>query len=340
MARHRVIILDDRFDSYREEHDVLAEVDAEVVNVRAPVDQADPKLVAEAEGVLLNLFRLDAAAIGRLKRCKVISRYGVGYDNVDVEAATRAGIWVANVQHYAKEDVSDHALALLLACVRRVTERDRAIRKGEWNTTSRLKAARLAGKTLGLIGYGDIARCLHRKVSGFGLARVIVSDPYVDDAAVRAAGAEPAPLERLLAESDFVSVHAPLAAATRGMIGAAALASIKPGAILVNTSRGPLVDEKALVEALRHGPPRLRGARRVRAGAAAQGQPPQGRGEPRPDGPRRLVHRGIHRGAQDRRRAQRRRGPGGQAARLPAEQGVAAKWEETTWSWTSRNPAG
>ncbi len=253
MARHRVIILDDRFDSYREEQGVLAEVDAEAVNVRAPVDQAEPKLVAEAEGVLLNLFRLDAAAIGRLRRCKVISRYGVGYDNVDVEAATRAGIWVANVQHYAKEDVSDHALALLLACVRRVTERDRAIRKGEWNTTSRLKAARLAGKTLGLIGYGDIARCLHRKVSGFGLARVLVSDPYVDDAAVRAAGAEPAPLERLLAESDFVSVHAPLAAATRGMIGAAALASIKRGAILVNTSRGPLVDEKALVEALRKG---------------------------------------------------------------------------------------
>jgi D-3-phosphoglycerate dehydrogenase len=253
MARHRVIILDDRFDSYREEQGVLAKVDAEAVNVRVPVDQADPKLVAEAEGVLLNLFRLDAVAVGRLKRCKVISRYGVGYDNVDVEAATKAGIWVANVQHYAKEDVSDHALALLLACVRRVTERDRAIRKGEWNTTSRLKASRLAGKTLGLIGYGDIARCLHRKVSGFGLARVLVSDPYVDDTAVRAAGAEPAPLERLLAESDFVSVHAPLAAATRGMIGAAALASIKPGAILVNTSRGPLVDEKALVEALRKG---------------------------------------------------------------------------------------
>jgi D-3-phosphoglycerate dehydrogenase len=203
--------------------------------------------------VLLNLARLDAAAIGRLKRCKVISRYGVGYDNVDVEAATRAGIWVANVQHYAKEDVSDHALALLLACARRVTERDRAIRRGEWNTTARLKGYRLAGKTLGLIGYGDIARCLHRKVSGFGLARVLVSDPFVDESAVRAAGAEPVTLERLLAESDMISVHAPLAPSTRGMIGAPQLASLKPGAILVNTSRGPLIDEAAIAAALRDG---------------------------------------------------------------------------------------
>jgi len=253
MARHRVVILDDRFASYREEEELLAKVDAEVVNIRLPVEQADPALIAQAEGVLLNLFRLDAAAIARLERCRIISRYGVGYDNVDVEAATRAGIWVANVQHYAKEDVSDHALALLLACVRRVTERDRAIREGEWNTTTRLTCARLAGKTLGLVGYGDIARCLHRKVSGFGLARVLVSDPYVDDNAVRAAGAEPATLERLLAESDFVSVHAPLAPSTRRMIGAAQLAAMKTGAILVNTSRGPLVDEGAIAKALREG---------------------------------------------------------------------------------------
>ncbi len=253
MARHRVIALDDRFGSYGEETEVLAAVDAEIVNVRTPIEQADAQVVAEAEGVLLNLFRLDAAGLARLKRCRVISRYGVGYDNVDVEAATRAGIWVANVQHYAKEDVSDHALALLLSCVRRVTERDRAVRSGEWNTTTRLKGARLAGKVLGLVGYGDIARCLHRKVSGFALARVLVSDPYVDDATVRAAGAEPATLERLLAESDFVSVHAPLLPATRGMIGAPQLAAMKKSAILVNTSRGPLVDERALARALRDG---------------------------------------------------------------------------------------
>jgi D-3-phosphoglycerate dehydrogenase / 2-oxoglutarate reductase len=253
MARFRVIILDDRFGSYREEETVLAPLDTEILSVRTSVAQADPGLLAGCDGVLLNLFRLDAAAIAQLRRCRVISRYGVGYDNVDVEAATRAGIWVANVQHYAMEDVSDHALALLLDCVRRVTERDRAIRKGEWNTTNRLKGFRLAGKTLGLVGYGDIARCLHRKISGFGLARVLVSDPLVDDAKVRAAGAEPAALARLLAESDFVSIHAPLLPSTRGMIGTAALASMKKGAVLVNTSRGPLVDEAALAAALREG---------------------------------------------------------------------------------------
>ncbi len=253
MARHRVMILDDRFPSYREEEQVLAAADVELVNVRTPVEQADPKLLAEASAVLLNMGRLDAGAIGRLKRCKVISRYGVGFDNVDVGAATRAGIWVAIVRHYAMEDVSDQALALLLACVRRVTERDRAVRKGEWNTATRLKAHRLAGRTLGLIGYGDIARCLHRKVSGLGLAKVLVSDPFVDAATVRAAGAEPVSLQRLLAESDMISVHAPLAPETRGMIGAAQLSALKPGAILVNTSRGPLVDEQAIVEALRGG---------------------------------------------------------------------------------------
>jgi D-3-phosphoglycerate dehydrogenase len=193
---------------------------------------------------------MDARIIGRLGKCRVLSRYGVGYDNVDVPAATAKGIWVARVPDYCWEDVSDQALALLLGCVRGVAFKDRQVRAGRWNLHKEVQTHRVAGRTLGLIGFGAIARVLQRKVSGLGLARVLVSDPYVDPDVVRKAGAEPVELERLLHESDYVSIHVPLGPETRGLIGERQLALLKPEAILVNTSRGPVVDEQALARAL------------------------------------------------------------------------------------------
>ena len=123
---------------------------------------------------------MTARIISSLGRCKVLSRYGVGFDNVDIAAATAKGIWVARVPDYSIEDVSDQALALLLACVRGVAYKDRAVRAGRWNVHKEVPTHRIAGRTLGLVGYGAIARCLHRKTSGFGLARVLVADPFVE----------------------------------------------------------------------------------------------------------------------------------------------------------------
>jgi D-3-phosphoglycerate dehydrogenase len=258
MSEFRVVILDDRYEAYDEEREVLKEVGAAVEVVRSREEADVLPAASQADGLLVNLHPVPQTLIDRLERCRVISRYGVGYDNVDVDAATARGIWVARVPDYCLEDVSDQALALLLGCVRKIAYKDRRVREGGWNLASEQPCFRMAGKTLGLIGYGAIARTIHRKVSGFGLARVLVHDPYLDPKQIEAGGAIPASLKVLLKESDYVSVHAPLNEQTRGLIGARELAQMKKGSLLVNTSRGPLVDERALAEALARG--RIAGA--------------------------------------------------------------------------------
>jgi D-3-phosphoglycerate dehydrogenase len=203
--------------------------------------------------VITRLAPVTAEAIAQMKRCRVIARYGVGVDNVDVAAATARGIPVANVRDYCNEDVSDHALALLMACVRKISLRDRQVRAGRWDIGSADPVYRVAGKVLGLLGYGAIARTLHRKVSGFALAEVLAFDPFVGAEQMAKTGATKVTLEELLERSDFISVHAPLTDQTRHIIGAAELAKMKSTAILVNTSRGPLIDPDALYEALTTG---------------------------------------------------------------------------------------
>ena len=207
----------------------------------------------DADGLLQQYCRLDAEALARLPRCRVVSRYGVGLDAVDLEAATRLGIVVTHVPDYCVDEVSDHALALLLACARGVVRLDRAVRAGRWAYRGAGPLERLRGRTLGLVGFGRIPRALTPKALALGL-RVLAFDPLVAPELVRAAGAEPAArLEEVAERSDFVSLHAPLTAATRGLVGEAFLRRMRPHAVLINTARGGLVDEAALVRALREG---------------------------------------------------------------------------------------
>ncbi|HVP19098.1 MAG TPA: C-terminal binding protein [Spirochaetia bacterium] len=258
MSRFTVIIADDRYASYREEEEVLGELDAEIRVFRSGSADDARKAFAAADGILVNLYPITAELIDSLDGCRVISRYGVGYDNVDVEAATRRGIWVTFVPDYCFEEVADHALALLLCCIRKIGYKDRMIRQGKWNLHRDQPCYRVEGKTLGILGYGNAAHTLLRKVSGLGFGRVLMCDPYVRASTIKAAGAAPVDLRVLLAESDCISVHVPLTPETRHMIGRAELALVKPGAILVNTARGPVLDETALAEALSSG--RLGGA--------------------------------------------------------------------------------
>ena len=258
MSRFTVVIADDRYASYQEEEEVLRDIDAEVRLFRSGSASEARKAFASADGILVNLFPMTADIIEGLEGCRVISRYGVGYDNVDVEAATRKGIWVTFVPDYCFEEVADHALALLLCCIRKIGYKDRMVRQGKWNTHRDQPCHRVEGKTLGILGYGNAAHTLLRKVSGLGFGRVLMCDPYVRASTIKAAGAEPVDLHVLLAESDYISVHVPLTAETRHMIGKAELARVKPGAILINTARGPVLDEAALAEALASG--RLAGA--------------------------------------------------------------------------------
>lgn len=254
MNNFRVVVTDDRFrGKYDIERRVLNEIGAqlEIHDLRSPEEAV--RVLKNADGILVNLYPINEAVIKGLERCQVLSRYGVGYDNVDVPAATKKRIWVARVPDYGFEDVSDHALALLMACVRNLTIKDTHIRKGEWNIDGAYPNHRVKGKVMGLLGFGGIARTLRRKLTGLGLSRVIVHDPYVEEKVLRDAQVVPVNLDTLFRDSDFLSIHVALTDETRHLVNSTRLSRMKPTAILINTSRGPVVDELALAEAVSTG---------------------------------------------------------------------------------------
>ena len=249
----KIVIIDDRYPHYREEREVLARIRAQVVQIKG-LDPAEIKAAcADAAGIIVNLAPITADLVAGFEKCRVISRYGVGYDAVDVPAATAKKIWVANVPDYCDEDVSDQAFALFMSCVRKVALRDRLVRGGTWDYKTGGRKWRIKGKTFVFFGFGRIARAFCRKLSGFGLARVLVFDPFLDAAAIKAAGACKVDFETALKEGDFFSIHMPLNADTRGLFNEAVFRQMKPTAILVNTSRGPIIDEGALYKALSEG---------------------------------------------------------------------------------------
>ena len=245
----RVVVLDDGYDSYATEQAILDEVGAKVVlrpchNDAAAVAAA----LVDADAALVRESPVTAAALAGAPRCRAVVRYGIGVDAVDRAAAAARKIYVANVPDYGAEEVSDHAMALLLAVARHVVRRDHEVRNGAWNVSRREKMYRIAGQTLGLVGYGRIARTLERKMRGMGVTRVLVADPFLKPE--DCAGVERVDLATLCAQADFISMHAPLGPDTRHMLGAREIALMKPTAIVVNTGRGPLIDEAALIAAL------------------------------------------------------------------------------------------
>jgi D-3-phosphoglycerate dehydrogenase len=249
----KVVLLEDRYAHHDHEKRVLAEIGAEVVESKASSPSGILEVAADADGVIVNLAPITAGIIAGLDRCKVIVRYGVGFDTVDIEAAGKKGIFVVNVPDYCEEDVSDQAMALLLSCVRQTPLHDRETRKGNWNIKSGGPMFRMKGKTMGLVGYGRIPQCLHRKLNGFGFGRMLVCDPFAAKDAVEANGAELVDFDTLLSQSDFISVHVPLSETTRHMFGREQFSKMKKTAIFVNTARGGIVDTSALYDALKSG---------------------------------------------------------------------------------------
>lgn len=195
---------------------------------------------------------LSADNLALLPRCGAIVRTGSGTDNVAVAEATKLGIMVANTPDATTEPVSDHAIALMLAAGRKMTSYDRRIRKGVWNLGPREEHVHIHHKTVGLIGFGRIAQGVARKMKGFETT-TLAYDPYVSEEQMASLHASPAELDDLLSRSDFVSVHCPLTKETHHLISERELRRMKPTAILVNTSRGPVVNEAALARALREG---------------------------------------------------------------------------------------
>lgn len=252
MAEHKVVVTDLGYPTYRYEREQVEAIGGELITVDCKTEDEVMAATRDADGVLNRTIQITARVVQNMQKCKVLARYGIGVDNVDVEACTKKGICIANVPDYCWEEVSDQTMALLLACARKVVSRHRRTRGGEWDIGSGDPIHRIQGKTLGLLGLGNIARVVARKAKPFGL-RLITYDPFVSEDEARELSVELVDFETLLAQSDFLSLHLPLNEKTRHIIGEAELEAMKPNAVLLNTSRGPIVDEHALVQALKKG---------------------------------------------------------------------------------------
>lgn len=243
----KVVLTDYVWDSLDVERQALDGVADRFVALRTKRPEEFLPEAADCDA-LLNTYAgpITADVMAGMPRCKIIARYGIGVDTIDVEAATAAGIIVTNNPTYCLDEVAEHAMALVLACARKVAFYDRLVRAGRWEVPPGKPISRLAGSTLGLVGFGNIARRVAARAAAFEM-RVLFFDPFVQQSAP---GATKVTLEELLRSSDFVSLHPPLTPETRRLIGDAALSQMKPTAYLVNCSRGPVIDTDALVRAL------------------------------------------------------------------------------------------
>ncbi|GAB7191646.1 C-terminal binding protein [Kineococcus sp. NUM-3379] len=248
----RIVITDLDHESLAVERELAAADGVELVHAACRTEADVVEAAADADGVLVQYAPVTAAVLDALPRLRVVSRYGVGVDTVDVPAAGARGVAVCNVPDYGTEDVSDHALALALDLARGTTRLDRAVRAGARTIEPARPLHRVATRTFGVLGLGRIGAATARKARGAGFG-VLGSDPLHTPGTVTADGVDVVALEELLARSDVLSLHVPLTPGTHHLVDAAFLARLRPGALLVNTCRGGVVDTAALVAALRAG---------------------------------------------------------------------------------------
>lgn len=245
----RVVYTDHQFEDLEMERKMFEEIDGEVIDGER-TDEPIDSLVRDADALVVMYAVIGASLIERMTRCQVINRSGIGFDNVDLEAANKKGIFVTNVPDYCISEVSDHTLALILALQRKVVFYHDRIRKGIWDVTEGPSMHRLEGQTLGLVAFGHIAKELCRKAIALGM-NVIAYDPFLSDDEIMREGAEPVQkLDELMKGSDVVSIHAPLTSQTRDLIGREELSLMKETAFIVNTARGGIINEGALLQAL------------------------------------------------------------------------------------------
>jgi D-3-phosphoglycerate dehydrogenase len=257
MSTLLVAVADSVFPSLEPAQQVLAEVKADLRLAAEPTPEAILAEARQADGLMVTYAKITAEIIRQLERCQIIARMGIGIDNIDIDAATQAGIVVTYVPDYCVDEVSDQAMALLLALARKVTYANQLVQSGRWEMSAVVPLNRLRGRTLGLVGFGKIPQMVAPKAQAFGI-HVITFDPYISDDVTSAAGVERVDFDRLLQTSDYISIHAPLTPNTHHLFNADAFRQMKPEALLINTARGPLVDVDALAIALDEG--RLGGA--------------------------------------------------------------------------------
>lgn len=256
MPPTRILITDFVWPSTAPEREVLLAGLGDGVEVVVAPDGSEATLAAlaaDCDGIMTCFAQVTPAVVRAAERCRVISRYGVGVDNIAVDVATELGIPVTYVPDYCVDEVSDHVMALLLTWNRQVGFYDGVAKAGRWEgTPSPHPLTRLRGQAIGIVGFGRIGRAVADKARAFGLG-VLVFDPYLPADAALPDGVSAVTMDDLLAASDYVTVHTPLNDETRGLIGATAFRLMKPSAYIINCARGPIIDEPAMIDALRDG---------------------------------------------------------------------------------------
>lgn len=251
MSKFRVVITDHGFPNLRHEEDVVAAAGGELVVAQCKTPEEVLAAAREADALLVQWAPVNAAVIAGLSRCKVIVRYGIGYDNVDIAAAKARGIPVCNVPDYGVHEVAEHAVSMAVALARQLPSLDARLRAGTWKITPDRQMPSLREMTFATAGFGRIARSAHHMIRGFDGKR-IAYDPFVPADVMAMEGVEKVEIEDLFTRADIISLHLPLTAETKHFVNAERLKEMKSTAIIVNTARGPLIDTVALAAALKN----------------------------------------------------------------------------------------
>ena len=248
----KVFITDYGFSDINQEREIIHSAGHDLLAGQCKSPEAVLSAAADADALLVQWAPITAAVINGLKQCRVIVRYGIGVDNVDLAAAKARGIPVCNVPDYCIDEVADHALAMALSLARQLPQIDCSVRGGTWKITPDRSMPALSAMTFATAGFGRIARAVLARASAFG-CQLAAYDPYVKPEVFAANGVTQLTLEELLAQADVLSLHLPLTSQTKYLINASTLAKLKPTGIIVNTARGGLIDTVALAEALQSG---------------------------------------------------------------------------------------
>ncbi|MBM7622660.1 C-terminal binding protein [Sporohalobacter salinus] len=252
MSQFKVMVTDYEYETLRYEEEVFEKIDAQFLKAQAKTEEEVIEAAPEdVDGLLVQYAEIGEKVFEVLSDLKVVARYGIGVDTVDLEAATEHGVKIVNVAEYCQDEVSDQAMALLLACARKLVLLNNDVKVGNWDFNIAKPIYRLRGRSLGIIGFGRIPRKLAEKAAAFGL-ELLVYDPFIDEEIAAKYGVKLVELDELMKKSDFVSVHVPLNNDTRHMISTKEFKLMKESAFIINTARGAVIDEAALIEALKN----------------------------------------------------------------------------------------
>lgn len=239
-------------ETFELEKEILTRAGAELTALQASGEEELIPLLKDMDAILVGRTKITATMIDALQACKIIVRYGIGVDNIDISAAARRNILVSNVPDYCIEEVSTHTVTLLLCVARKILHSDKSVRTGRWGVNELSPLRRLSSRTLGIFGFGRIGRSVGEKAYPFGM-KILVSDPYVSAGNVDQRKFSLVDFPTLLQESDYITIHSPLTPETRRRFGEEEFRKMKPTAVLINAARGEIVDEQALCKALSGG---------------------------------------------------------------------------------------